>query len=90
MNVTGCIRIDLTAVPEDRHRSRVAAALGDAPNGATVELVVGTLRVGAEAVRLIRQFADERRLSLIVKGETRAVRNWVSAVRTGEVCGMLL
>jgi hypothetical protein len=90
MNVTGCIHLDLTSVREDRQRGRVAAALGDAPNGADVELHVGPLIVGAEAVRLIRQYAEERHLSITVKGEGRAVQAWVLALRTGELHGLLL
>ncbi len=90
MNVTGCIHLDLTSVREDRQRGRVAAALGDAPNGADVELHVGPLIVGAEAVRLIRDHAQKRGLSVRVTGESRAVGAWVSALRTGEVCGLLL
>ena len=90
MNVTGCIHLDLTSVREDRQRGRVAAALGDAPSGAHVELHVGPLIVGAEAVRLIRNHAQERGLSVRVTGEARAVGAWVTAIRSGEVCGLLL
>jgi len=88
--ITGTILVDLTAVAEDRQRGRVAAALGDAPAGATVELVVGPLRVGAEAVRLLRQYAEERHLNVVVKGENYAVGAWVTALRSGELHGLLL
>ncbi len=88
--VTGCVVIDLTKVAEKSQRGRVAAALGDAPNGADVELHVGPLVVGPEAVRLTRDHAQERGLSVRVTGESRAVGAWVTALRTGEVCGMLL
>ncbi len=90
MTISGTILIDLTIVKEDRHRGRVAAALGTAPKGATVELVVGPLRVAPEAVRLLRDYVEERHLDVVVKGESCAVGAWVSALRTGEVCGMLL
>ncbi len=90
MTVTGTILVDLTIVQEDRHRRRVAAALGTAPAGATVELVIGPLRVTADAVRLIREYAEERHLSIVVKGESYAVGAWVSALRTGELLGLLL
>jgi len=90
MIVTGCVLIDLTIVEENRHRGRVAAALGTAPKGATVELVVGPLRVTADAVRLIREYAEERHLSIVVKGEARAVQAWVDALNTGELLGVLL
>ncbi len=90
MNVTGCIHLDLTSVREDHQRGRVTTALGDAPNGADVELHVGPLVVGPEAVRLTRDHAQERGLSVRVTGESRAVGAWVTALRTGEVCGMLL
>ena len=88
--VTGTILVDLTAVREDRQRGRVAAALGTAPDGVTVEVVVGPLRVTPDAARLLRQYAEERHLDVVVKGENYAVGAWVSALRTGEVCGMLL
>ncbi len=90
MIVTGTILVDLTVVKEDRHRGRVAAALGDAPNGADVELVVGPLRVTADAVRLIREYAEERHLNVVVKGATRTVQAWVLALRSGELHGLLL
>ena len=90
MTISGTILIDLTIVKEDRHRGRVAAALGTAPDGAAVELVVGPLRVTADAVRLIRDYAEERHLSITVKGESYAVGAWVSALRTGELLGLLL
>ncbi len=88
--ISGSILCDLTIVNENRHRGRVAAALGTAPNGATVELVVGPLRVTPDAVRLVRQYVEEQHLSIVVKGEARAVQAWVWALRTGEVCGLLL
>ncbi len=90
MIVTGAILVDLTVVKEDHHRGRVAAALGNAPNGAMVELLVGALLVSGDALRVLRRYADERHLSIVVKGEARAVQSWVVAIRTGEVCGMLL
>ena len=90
MIVTGCVVIDLTKVAEKSQRGRIVAALGDAPNGADVELHVGPLIVGAEAVRLIRNHARERGLSVRVTGEARAVGAWVTAIRSGEVCGLLL
>ncbi len=90
MTVTGTILCDLTIVKEDRHRGRVAAALGTAPAGATVEVVVGPLRVTADAVRLIRDYVEERHLDVVVKGEPYAVGAWVSALRTGELLGLLL
>ena len=88
--VTGAIFIDLTTVREDRQRGRVAAALGDAPDGADVELHVGPLIVGADVLRVIRDYAQQHGLSVRVTGEARAVGAWVIAIRTGEVCGMLL
>ncbi len=88
--ITGTISVDLTAVKEDRHRGRVAAALGTAPKGATVELVVGPLRVTADAARMLRDYVEDRHLDVVVKGENHAVGAWVTALRTGEVCGMLL
>jgi hypothetical protein len=89
MNVTGTILIDLTDVAEGRQRHRVGA-LATAPTGAPIEVIVGPLRVTPEAVRLIRQFAEERQLSICVKGESHSVGNWVSALRTGELLGLLL
>ncbi len=90
MTITGAVLVDLTAVPESRHRGRVAAALGTAPNGATVELHVGPLRVSADAVRMLRDHVEERQLDVVVKGESYAVGAWVSALRTGELLGLLL
>ncbi len=90
MNVYGCIVIDLTIVPENRHRGRGAAALGTAPKGATVELHVGPLRVSADAVRMLRDYVEERHLDVVVKGESRAVQAWVLALRSGDLCGVLL
>lgn len=89
MRVTGCIVVDMTAVKEDRQRHRVAA-LATAPHGAAVDVVVGPLRVTPDAVRLLRQYAEERHLDVVVKGQVCAVQAWVSALRTGEVCGVLL
>ncbi len=89
MVITGCVLVDLTCVPEDRQRSRVAA-LAVAPKGAAVELVVGALRVNPDAARLVRQYAGERHLSITVKGESHGVGAWVGALRTGAVLGMLL
>ncbi len=89
VNVTGCIVVDLTDVAEARQRHRVGA-LATAPHGAAVELVVGPLRVTPDAVRLLRQYAEERHLDVVVKGVGYAVGNWVSALRTGELLGLLL
>ncbi len=89
MNVAGCVVLDLTAVAEDRQRNRVSV-LATAPIGAPIEVVVGPLRVTPDAVRLIREYAEERHLSIVVKGESRAVQAWVSALRTGELLGLLL
>ncbi len=90
MTISGTILIDLTIVKEDRHRNRIAAALGTAPRGATVELLVGPLRVTPDAARLIRDYVEERHLNVVVKGEHYAVGAWVTALRDGEVCGMLI
>jgi len=90
MIVTGCVVIDLTKVAEKSQRGRVAAALGDAPNGADVEVHVGPLIVDPGALRVVRQYAEERGLSIHVKGEARAVQAWVLALRSGELLGMLL
>lgn len=89
MNVTGTILIDLTDVAEARQRYRIGA-LATAPIGAPIEVIVGPLRVTPDAVRLIRQYAEERHLSVTVKGESRAVAAWISALRTGELLGLLL
>lgn len=89
MMITGCIFIDLTAVKEDRQRNRVGA-LADAPKGATVELIAGPLRVNPDTARLVRQFAEERDLTVCVKGTSYAVQSWVTALRSGELCGVLL
>lgn len=88
--ITGTILLDLTAVKEDRHRGRVAAALGTAPSRAVVELVIGPLRVTPDAARLIRDYVEERHLDVVVKGESRAVQAWVLALRSGDLCGVLL
>ncbi len=74
--VTGTILCDLTLVREDRQRNRVAAALGNAPDGADVELHVGPLIVGADALRVIRDYGQQRGLSVRVTGEARAVGAW--------------
>ncbi len=88
--ITGTILIDLTIVKEDRQRNRIAAALGTAPRGATVELLVGPLRVTPDAARLIRDYVEERHLDVVVKGEHYAVGAWVTALRDGDLCGVLL
>lgn len=88
--VTGTISIDLTSVREDRQRNRVFAALAAAPVGAAVEVLVGPLIVNSDAARELRLLAQQRRLLVNVKGETYAVQRWVSALRTGELCGVLL
>jgi len=90
MTISGTILIDITIVKEDRHRNRIAAALGTAPKGATVELLVGPLRVTPDAARLIRDYVEERHLDVVVKGEHYAVGAWVTVLRDGEVCGMLI
>jgi len=87
--ITGCVVVDLAAVAEDRQRHRIAALAG-APHGAAVEVLVGAIKVGPEAARLIRSYAGSRNLSIVVKGEAFSVGNWVSALRTGELCGVLL
>ncbi len=89
MIVTGCIVIDLTDVAEARQRHRVGA-LATAPVGARCEVIVGPLRVTPDAARLLREYAEERHLDVVVKGGGYAVGNWVSALRTGELLGMLL
>ncbi len=90
MMITGLILVDLTIVEENRHRGRVAAALGTAPAGATVEVVIGPLRVTPDAARLIRDYVEERHLDVVVKGEHYAVGAWVTALRDGDLCGVLL
>lgn len=90
MIATGTILVDLTKVKESSQRNRVHAALADAPNGAAVELIVGPLIVGDPAVRMLREIAEQRDLTVHVKGEVRSVGPWLTAIRTGEVCGGLL
>ena len=89
MTVTGVVRVDLTDVAEDRQRSRVGA-LATAPEGVTVEVIVGALRVNPDAARLLRQFTGECHLHVVVKGESFSVSRWVSALRSGSLMGMLL
>ncbi len=86
--ITGSIRVDLAAVPEDRHRHRIAAALHGASDGARVILIVGALTVSPDGLRFLREHTD--RLHFDVQGEPLAVRRWVEALRTGEIPGMLL
>ncbi len=88
--ITGVVAIDLTAVRADRQHNRVHAALADAPKGVAVELVIGPLRVDPAAVRLLREYAEERQFAVTVKGEHGAVQRWVSAIRSGETFGLLL
>ncbi len=90
MTVTGTILLDLTIVKADRQHNRVHAALADAPKGVAVELVIGPLRVDPAAVRLLREYAEERQFAVTVKGEHGAVQRWICALRTGELFGMLL
>ena len=91
MIVTGTIVIDITKVAEKSQRGRIVAALGDAPSGAHVGLLVGQLVVGGDALRTIRRYAQERGLTICVQGEScRAIKSWVDALNTGEVCGYLL
>lgn len=89
MIITGCIVVDLTDVAEARQRHRVGA-LATAPVGTRCEVIVGPLRVTPDAVRLLREYAVERHLDVVVKGESYAVGAWVNALRSGELCGLLL
>ncbi len=82
MSVTGTVRVDLTDVPRERQRHR-AAALGGAPTGARVVLLVGALAVEPDAVRVVRDHAD--RLHVDVQGTVAAVQRWVGAIRTGDM-----
>ena len=86
--ITGSIRVDLTAVPEDRQKHRIDGALQDAPDGARVVLVVGALTVSVDGLRFLLDHAH--RLHIDVQGEALAVRRWVTALRTGDIPGVLL
>ena len=90
MIATGTILIDLTKVKESSQRNRVHAALAEAPVGAAVEMIVGPLIAGDPAVRMLREIAEQRDLTVHVKGEARAVHAWVTALRSGQVAGLLL
>ncbi len=83
MTVTGSVRCDLTAVREDRHRQRVAAVLANAPDRVRLILIVGALAPGMPAFDLLMQHTD--RLSIDIQGEPRAVRQWVEALRSGDI-----
>jgi hypothetical protein len=89
MSVTGTIVVDLTAVRDGRLRSRVHVALANAPEFAAVELVVGHLIVDVFALEMIRELIERKSLSVNVKGEVDGLRRWVSAIRTGEIEGVL-
>lgn len=89
VTVTGTVVLDLTVLPADKHRQRVAA-LAAAPTGASVDLIVGPLTVSPDAARLIRDYSIQRSLWVNVKGEPYAVARWVEALRFGEICGVLL
>ncbi len=80
--ITGTVRLDLTPVPVDRQRHRVAAA-AMAPTGARVVLVVGALAVNWPALVLLREHLD--RLDIDVQGEPHAVQEWVTGLRTGDL-----
>jgi hypothetical protein len=79
MTVSGTVRLDLTDVPSQKQRHRVAA-LGEAPTGCRVVVIVGPLAVNPDAARIIRDHAH--RLHLDVQGEPYAVRRWVEALRS--------
>lgn len=89
MAVTGTIHVDLTTIPEGRHKGRLYAALTEAPDGARVVLVVGALgAVSCDGLRFARLHVD--RLNFDVYGDPIPVRRWVEALRTGEIPGVLL
>lgn len=81
--ITGTVRVDLTAVPEDRMRQRLYAALSTAPDGARVVLHVGALIVHMPAFDILLQHTD--RLCVDVQGEPGTVRAWVAALRSGDI-----
>ena len=84
--ITGTVRVDLTDVPDEQHRCRVAGVSG-APDGARVVLIVGSLTIVSEAAWRIREHTE--RLHIDVQGSPEAVRRWVEVLRTGrlpEVC----
>lgn len=80
MSLTGSVIVDLTSVPRDRMRHRVAA-LADAPAGVRAVVVVGALLVEPDAVRILREHVD--RLHVDVRGESHAVNQWLDALRNG-------
>ena len=78
MPLTGTVEVDLTQVPRERQRHRVAA-LQLAPDEARVNLHVGALAVEPEALRVVREHVG--RLHINVHGEPAAVRRWLDALR---------
>ncbi len=81
--ISGSVRCDITAVPEGRQRQRVAAALAGAPDGCRFVLVVGALAVVPSTFDILVEHSD--RLLIDVQGEARAVRQWVTALRSGDI-----
>ncbi len=81
--ISGSVRCDLTTVREDRQRQRVAAVLGNTPDGARLILIVGALAPYMPVFDVLVQHAD--RLCIDVQGEPRAVRQWVAGLRSGDI-----
>lgn len=81
--ITGSVRCDLTAVREDRQRQRVAAVLANAPDGARLVLIVGALAPCMPVFDVLLHHVD--RLCIDIQGEPRAVRQWVEALRSGDI-----
>lgn len=82
--LTGTVTYDLTDVPAERMRNRLAS-LPEVPTGARVVIRVGALAPEPEAVRFVT--LHEPRLHMDVHGTPRGVRLWLEALRTnlGEV-----
>lgn len=81
--ITGRARCDLTAVPENRMRQRLATVLSDTPNGAQLVLDVGALAPHMPTFDVLLKHTD--RIWVEVQGEPRAVRAWVAALKSGDI-----
>ncbi len=87
MTVTGTVYLDLREVARDRQRHRVAV-LSAVPNGVHVVILVGSLAVQPDVVRLLKE--QSARLHLDIHGEPYSTPRWLDALRGNDMLGTLL
>ncbi len=85
--IGGAVLIDLRDI-DPKVAYRRLGQLGVTPTGARLVLVVGPLVPNLRVVDLLREHTA--RLDVDVWGTADAVPQWIVALRTGDVAGVLL